>query len=416
MPPLSVMFKTVSSDCNLDCLYCYYRQSLEGERVRRRMDIRLLDGFLPQYMEYVADSHQVNLSWQGGEPTLAGLDFFRQTVELEAKYARPPTVINNAIQTNAVLVDDEWAEFFAAYRFLVGVSLDGPEEIHDAVRKDRGGNGSFRRVIAGIEALRKRKVDLNILCVVGPHNVRKARELMAFFRREGLTYLQFIPAMGFQSTEPDKPPAYLISPEAYAEFLVSLFNEWYREGIPTVSVRIFDNFLQSAVGSPNNLCVYSEKCDSGVIIEYNGDVFPCDFYIHPEWRLGNISIDSFKGIVESTSRQSFVRRKISLPSLCLTCEWRNLCKGECPRNWPPVPGGYGTSYFCQSYRTLFEHAGDRIGTLAARIAGYRNYLAWQHTHPGARLPRNGGCPCGSGRKFKNCCGAPELAASYLFRQ
>lgn len=336
-------------------------------------------------------------------------------MELEAKYACPPTVISNAIQTNAVLVNDEWAEFLAAYRFLVGVSLDGPEEIHDTMRKDRGGHGSFRRVMAGIEALQRRSVDLNILCVVGPHNVQRARDLMQFYRREGLAYVQFIPAMDFQSTEPQKPPAYLINPWQYGEFLRALFDDWYGDGFPSVSIRTYDNFVQSLLGVDNDLCVHSGACDSGLVIEYNGDVFPCDFYIHPEWRLGNVSSNGLTEMLESGARRSFVRRKEHLPSACGQCVWKKLCKGECPRNWLMSPGGPGTSYFCQSYQMLFEHAGRRLKALAARLANYREYVAWRSAHPGVAVHRNVPCPCASGKKFKDCCGARELADSYLFR-
>lgn len=416
MPPLSVMFKTVSSDCNLDCSYCYYRQSLGGVRVQRRLDVGLLERFLPGYMEYVADAHRANLNWQGGEPTLAGLDFFRTVVELEAKYASPPAVIDNAIQTNAVLLDDEWAEFFAEYRFLVGVSLDGPEDIHDVARKDRGGNGSYRRVMAGIEALRKRSVELNILCVVSPHNVHMAHDLMQFYRREGLTYLQFIPAMDFQSSEPFKPPSYLIDLGQYGELLVSLFDEWYGDGIPRVSIRIFDNFIQSLMGVVNDLCVHSGACDSGLVIECNGDTFPCDFYVHPEWRLGNVLQDSLRDMLESDVYRRFMRRREHPPDSCVQCVWKNLCKSECPRNWHVSTSGPGVSYFCQSYRMFFEHAVERLKTLAARLAAYRKYLAWQAAHKGISLAGDVACPCGSGLMFRQCCGNPAFGGSYLFQQ
>lgn len=408
------MFKTVSSDCNLDCGYCYYRQSLEGERLQRRIDLSLLERFFPVYMDYIADAHQANLSWQGGEPTLAGLDFFRGVAELEAKYAHPPTVISNAVQTNAVLLDDRWAEFFAAYRFLVGVSLDGPQEIHDMVRKDRGGHGSFRRVMASIDALRKHKVDLNILCVVGPHNVRQAGDLMRFFRNEGLNYLQFIPAMNFQSTEPDKTAAYLVNPEEYGRLLVELFDGWYGNGIPVASIRIFDNLLQSFLGLNNDLCVHGESCDSGIVVEANGDVFPCDFYIHREWQSGNIYRDSLKGMVEGEKRRQFIGRKQPLPPACQACEWLKLCKGECPRNRLSVAVSAPT-YFCESYKTLFAHASGRIQLLGERLRNYRRYLDWQSANSGRIPGRNEFCPCGSSRKYKSCCGDPALSSSYLFR-
>ncbi len=220
MPALSVMFKTVSTDCNLDCTYCYYRESLEGTRVRRRLDLGLLERFIPIYMAYVADVKVASMSWQGGEPTLAGLSFFERVVALQATHAAPGTLISNALQTNAVLLDDAWGAFLKGYNWLVGVSLDGPEEIHDALRTDRGGQGSFARVMRGIDVLRRHQVDFNILCVLGPHNVGRASELMRFLRTLHFSHVQFIPAMDFQAIQPDRPPSFLITPAEYGAFLV----------------------------------------------------------------------------------------------------------------------------------------------------------------------------------------------------
>ena len=419
MPALTAMFKTVSTECNLDCSYCYYRESLEGERQHRRIDLSMLQEFIPQYMDYIADAHQANLSWQGGEPTLAGLDFFRWVVELEARHARPGTTISNVLQTNGTLLNDDWGSFLKRYNFLVGVSLDGPESIHDIERKDRGGHGSFRRVMAGIDVLRRHKVDFNILCVVEHHNVVQARELMQFSRHEGFTYLQFMPAMAFQATEPEKPPAYLVSPALYGEFLVALFDEWYQNGIPTISVRTFDNFLQSYLGVANDLCVHSSNCDSGIVVEYNGDVYPCDFYIHPQWKLGNIFQQSLKEMAESSELRTFIGRKHPLPTECQTCEWKNLCKGGCARNRFNLGDGSLTpEYFCQSYKRFFSHADSRMRSLSERITNFQRYhqqinvISMEHKPiPG----RNDPCLCGSGRKFKVCCGAPALSGSYLFQ-
>lgn len=416
MPPLSAMFKTVSTDCNLDCSYCYYRESAEGSRLRRRTDLSLLEALIPQYMEYVADAHRASLNWQGGEPTLAGLDFFQRVMELEAHAARPPTTISNALQTNATLLDDAWGRFLGTYNFLVGVSLDGPEAIHDLARRDRGGRGSFRRVMAGIDVLRRHQVELNILCVVGPHNVARASELMEFFRREGFRYLQFMPAMAFQSTEPARPPSYLVPPEDYGAFLAELFDQWYGDGLPTVSIRTFDNFLQSSLGIPNDLCIHGDSCNAGVVIEHNGDVYPCDFYVHPEWRLGNVLQAPLWRMVESPAMRAFIARKHPLPPACQACQWQALCKGGCVRNrFILGDGSVAPSYFCSSYQRLFGHAAGRLARLGQRVASYQRYL--QATATGS-LPvpaRQGACPCGSGKTFQTCCGEPAIGRSYLFQ-
>ena len=418
MPPLSVLFKTVSTDCNLDCSYCYYRESLEGARVRRRMEEPVLAAFMRQYMEYVADARVASFAWQGGEPTLAGLDFFERVVALEAENAPAGTTIANALQTNAVLLDDRWGEFLRQYSFLVGVSLDGPEEVHDSIRRDRGGHGSFRRVMAGIDALRRHQVEFNILCVVGPHNVGRARDLMRFFRAEGFGHLQFIPAMAFQSIEPDAPAEYLITPTEYGDFLVELFDEWYQQGFPTVSVRTFDSIIQSYLGIANDLCIYSERCDSGIVVEYNGDVYPCDFYVHPGWRLGNITEESLGKILAKPEMAAFVARKLSLPPQCEACEWRWVCRGGCPRNRLDGIDGGPPEYFCESHRRFFSYADERLRSLKERLDRRLKTvgIAGRASVAGnAAAGRNDRCPCGSGRKYKACCGDPRADQSYLLR-
>lgn len=420
MPPLSLMFKTVSTDCNLDCHYCYYRQSLEGSRVRRRLDRSMLETLIPQYMEYVADTGAARLTWQGGEPTLAGLEFFRWVIELERRHARPGTSLHNALQTNAVLIDDEWAAFLAEHGFLVGVSLDGPEELHDTLRTDRGGHGSFRRVMAGIEALRRAAVEFNVLCVVGPHNVARPRELMRFFRREQFGYLQFIPAMDYQGTEPEAPARYLVTPEEYGRFLVELFEEWYEQGRPRVSIRIFDNFLQSYLGVPNDACIHGDVCDGGLIVEHNGDVYPCDFYVAPPWKLGTAGETTLAEMAGSPARWGFIARKQPLPAACQACAYREQCKGGCPRN-RSVLGGGGQSpdYFCASYKALFGHAGEQLAAMRERILRRVRFEEELEVATLQRKPapgRNDPCLCGSGRKQKACCGDPALTNSYVFRQ
>ena len=415
MPVLPVLFKTVSSDCNLDCAYCYYRQSREDDRVRRRMEEPVLDSFMRQYMDHIADTHVASLSWQGGEPTLAGIEFFERVVALEARYAGPGTTIGNALQTNGILLDDRWGEFLRRYDFLVGVSLDGPEDVHDSIRRDRGGHGSFRRVMTGIDVLRRHQVDFNVLCVVGPHNVGRVRDLMRFFRGEDFRYVQFIPAMNFQSAEPETAPSYLITAEEYGDFLVEVFDEWYEGGFPSTSVRVFDAILQSYLGMPNDLCVYSDRCDAGIVVEYNGDVYPCDFYVNDAWRLGNIGEEPLETILAKSSRAAFVARKTLLPAECAACGWRALCRGGCPRN-RPVDGG--TEYFCVSHKRLFAHADERFRIIAERVRRRRATIEAVGRLAATQrraADRNAPCPCGSGRKYKSCCGDARADQSYLLQ-
>lgn len=417
MPALSVMFKTVSTDCNLDCAYCYYRESLEGSRVRRRLDPGLLEQFIPTYMAYIADVKVASMSWQGGEPTLAGLSLFERVVALQAAHAAPGTLISNALQTNAVLLDEAWGAFLKRYNWLVGVSLDGPEKIHDALRTDRGGRGSVARVLRGIDVLRRHGVDFNILCVLGPHNVRRAGELMAFFRAQRFTHVQLIPAMDFQAIQPDRPASFLITPAEYGAFLVDAFDAWYEAGSPTISVRIFDNFLQSYLGVPNDMCVHAATCDAGIVVEWDGSAYPCDFYIHPGWKLGNVLDTPLAELASGPSRMAFIAQKAPLPAECARCEWLRVCKSGCPRNRATRDGVPAPDYFCASYKQFFGHAHARLEGLKSAIERKQKYLeiTGSASNGAAAAGRNDPCPCGSGRKHKLCCASPASSRSYLFR-
>jgi len=413
------MFKTVSAVCNLDCAYCYHRESSRGAD-RRALDPELLEKVIPEVMAYTADAGTASFSWQGGEPTLAGLGFFRRAVALEARLAQLGTVIDNSLQTNAVLIDDEWARFLAEHRFLVGVSLDGPERIHDAARRDRGGRGSFARSMAGLDSLRRRGAEVNVLAVIGPHNVGEAEALWRFFVAEGLTHVQLLPAMAFQATEPLAPARYLVDAEAYGALLAALFDRWYGDGLPLVSIRAFDNLAMSYAGLAAELCVHGERCDSGLVVAADGSAYPCDFYLHEAFRLGDLAIDPLSAVAESPARRKFSNRKRPLPDECARCSWLPHCHGGCPRNRTgSVAAKAGPDLLCPSYRRLFEHAGKRLEALADRMRRRAATLAYlDRLRDAGRSPpeRNDPCPCGSGRKLKRCCGEPALERSYAFKR
>jgi uncharacterized protein len=243
---------------------------------------------------------------------------------------------------------------------------------------------------------------------------------MRFFRGEAFTHIQFIPAMDFQSTEPERPAAYLIGSEDYGEFLVRLFDDWYQGGSPTISIRTFDSFLQSYLAMPSGLCVHGDSCSGALVVEYSGDVYPCDFYVHSDWRLGNISSDPLRAMVESDERARFSGRKHPLPVGCQTCEWKTLCNGGCPRNRLTLEDGrQSPDYFCRSYKRFLTYADSRLRSLRERILSrlrYRQQLQLMEAHKRPRPGRNDPCPCGSGRKHKVCCGDPALSQSYLFCQ
>lgn len=420
------MFKTVSTDCNLDCSYCYYRESQHGERgdgsPRHRLSPELLERFIPEYLRYVADARVASFSWQGGEPMLAGLPFFERVVARQAAHARPPMTIANSLQTNATLVDDAWAAFLKAYDFLVGVSLDGPREAHDAVRSDARGRGSFDRVMAGATRLLDAGVAVNVLCVVGPHNVERPADLLRFFKSAGFGHVQLIPCMDFQAASPDQPPRYAITAAQYGAFLRDLFDAWYEDGHPTVSIRTFDNLLRNYAGMPAELCVHAAECHGGLVVEHNGDAYPCDFYASEEWRLGNVTETPLSALAASPSYAAFRQRKRrSPPPRCRECQWLSACNAGCPRNWTLLPDGTaGPDVFCESYRALFEHADARLRKLRETLLRRQRYLDQLSRRAAASPSRaplvrpNDFCPCGSGRKHKLCCGDPLESQSYLF--
>lgn len=398
------MWKTVSEDCNLACDYCYYSTvgGKPGRRIRK-IDPAVLDKFIREYMGLSRGI--ASFAWQGGEPLLAGLDFFETVVALQAKYAPPNTSIGNALQTNGTLINDRWAAFLKQYHFLIGVSLDGPQEIHDLRRTDALGQGSFARVMKGIAHLRRHEVDFNVLTVIHKDNVGKAKELFDFYRRERFEFVQFIPCMDFRSQQVDQPGVYEITPEEYGDFLCESFDCWYKDGQPDVSERFFDNMLSVYVNREAELCTRRETCSKTIVLEQNGDAFPCDFYIHGDWKLGNVGTDSLTELLQHPLYDRFMKLKPQLPEACKSCEWLHLCHGGCPRNrrWNDDLTQSAPDYFCQSYKQVYTYAHDRMTALARRVR--RNLFAegLRYFYAGNLPGRNNPCACGSGRKYKQCC-------------
>lgn len=401
---ISVMWKTVSEDCNLACDYCYY-STCGGKPGRKinRIDSVILEKFVKEYMERSRGS--ATFAWQGGEPLLAGLDFFEEVVRLQATYAPRNTMISNSLQTNGTLITDKWASFLKKYNFLVGVSLDGPKEIHDARRFDSRGQGSFGRVMRGIEHLRRHRVDFNILTVVHKENVGKAAEMMRFFESEGFAFVQFIPCMDFRAQEINRPGVYDITPEEYGDFLCEAFDYWYNEGEPRTSIRFFDEMLNVYVHREPGLCIHRAACPQTIILEQNGDAFPCDFFINSDWKVGNVGTDSIDEILAHPLYDKFLKMKPNLPEPCQTCEWKKLCHGGCPRNreWSDDLLTSDVDYFCSSYKQVYSYGDERMKQLGDKV---RARLFEQNVirYFNGKLPeRNDPCPCGSGRKYKRCC-------------
>lgn len=398
---LSVMWKTVSNYCNMTCKYCYFNGTADKKPEEIRIPNSILEKFIKEYMQAI--NGVAAMMWQGGEPMLAGLDFFQKVVSLQGTYAKPNTTISNSIQTNGTLITDQWAEFFKQYDFLVGVSIDGPREIHDKNRiMGKGGKGTFDVIMKGVDILRKHNVDFNILTVLSEDNVEKAEELMSFYHTEGFDFVQFIPCMDFKAQEAEKRPVYKITAQQYGQFLCEAFDVWYNEAKPKISVRFFDNLLLAYLGREQEMCTHRTTCPKTIILEQNGDAFPCDFYMSKEWKIGNIKENTLAEILNHENYKRFMALKPNLPEQCKNCEYLHLCYGGCPRNRVWCLTEIEADVFCHSYKMIYCHSEEKLKRVATKVR-----MNWINNHlkSGNPLPnRNEKCLCGSGRKFKQCCG------------
>ena len=326
----SLLIKPASALCNLDCSYCFYldRQADPYEFSRTRIMSnetlqRLVEGYLAYSFPHSA------FAFQGGEPTLAGIDFFRSLVEFQQRFGRRGQFVSNSIQTNGTLLTSEWCRLFRRYGFLVGISLDGPEDVHDAYRLNKGGHGTWEAVVDAVALLQREQVEFNILAVVSQANVRRALETYQFFRGLGLEYLQFIPLVEYR---PDgQPEPFAITGEDYGQFLCELFDAWWPER-RTVRIRHFDNIAEALAGQKPSTCTMHDSCDSYAVVEHNGDVYPCDFFVERSWKLGNIHGHSWPEIARSARRHQFAKNKVLPHPECSVCEFHSICQGGCPSN------------------------------------------------------------------------------------
>lgn len=424
----NIMAKPSGPICNMDCKYCFY---LEKENLYPgSSDFKMSEDILEQLIKQKIEAHkidQVGFAWQGGEPTLMGVDFFRKAVELQKKYANGKQ-ISNAFQTNGILLDDEWCDFFRENNFLIGISIDGPEKIHDAYRVNKGNQGTFSKVIRGVEYLKKHKVDFNTLTVVHRNNADQPLEIYKFLKEVGSGYMQFIPIVerktnfntptGLELVLPSYKEAevtdWSVLPEQYGNFLCVIFDEWVRHDVGKYFVQIFDVALQSWVGITQSLCVFRETCGDAMIIEHNGDIYSCDHFVYPENKLGNILEDPLESLVNSEQQFKFGDDKVStLPGYCLDCEVRFACNGECPKHrFIKTPDGEeGLNYLCASYKRFFNHIDPYMKYMASELKkgqSAASVIWWANEKdkgfPSFNVGRNDPCPCGSGKKYKLCCG------------
>jgi len=348
----SLLIKPASAVCNLDCSYCFYLdrdadpyKALPARRMTRDTLERLVDTYL-----FYSYPNSV-FAFQGGEPTLAGLPFFEKLVEFQKQYGRDGQSVSNALQTNAMLLDKNWCDLFRAYQWLLGVSLDGPEEVNDLYRFNKEGRGTWKRVMQSVELLKKERVDFNILCVLSQANVDRPKELYRFYRSLGIDNLQFIPLAEFDPQ--GNPMPFTISPEQYGRFLCEMFELWWPER-RKVRIRLFDNIAEALAGQKPGNCTMHETCDSYVVVEYNGDVYPCDFFVEGGWKLGNVVLDSWSEIARRTRRYSFASKKTLAHPDCQVCEYQSICHGGCPKfRHGPLRRFEDLDYFCTAYKMIY---------------------------------------------------------------
>jgi uncharacterized protein len=416
-----IMAKPTGSACNLNCDYCFF---LKKEKLYAGSGFRMSDEVHEAYIRQLLEAHQVSqvtVAWQGGEPTLMGLDFFRRSVELQKKYAKPGTRIENTFQTNGILLNDEWCRFFHENNFLIGLSMDGPKELHDAYRKDKGGRGTFERVVRAVHLLQKHKVEINILCTVNRKNADHPLEVYRFFRDElKARYIQFIPIVerdnetGYQ--EGNKVTDRSVQSEQFGRFLIQIFDEWVKKDVGNTFVLNFDGALAGWLAMAGTVCIFGPTCGLGMALEHNGDLYSCDHFVEPDYYLGNILKTSMIDLVGSEKQRRFGQdKKDSLPRYCRECEVLHICNGECPKNrFLETPDGeQGLNYLCPGYKAFFKHADKPMRIMANLIRRNRlasevmAILAREETDLKAKLAkagRNDPCPCGSGKKVKKCHG------------
>jgi uncharacterized protein len=373
------------------------------------MSDEVLAKMISDYMSFVGK--HVSFGWQGGEPLLTGLNFFKKVVYYQQLYGRPGQIVANGFQTNAILIDDDWARLFKNYNFLVGVSLDGPANIHDYYRRNSAGQPSYDRVMKSIDTLKRHRVEFNILTLVNNRNVSQAKELYDFFVGHGMRYLQFIPCIE-QDPITKQAADFSITPEQYGKFLCDLFDMWMGDGMPSTYIRLFDALLMDYAGVGQPLCQFQEKCGNYVVVEYNGDVYACDFFVEPEWFLGNLMETSLEQIIRSDKFAFFSERKSRHTQICQQCRWLSICHGGCPKHRTVLGNEIEyPSYFCPAYKTFFEYSHQRFIDLSRRVLEkQRNHSIKSKETSGSRkkVGRNDPCPCGSGKKYKRCCMGREM--------
>ena len=390
----SLLVKPAGADCNLRCSYCFYleKAALYPENPVHRMDDAILEMLVSSYMK--TDQEVYAFAWQGGEPTLMGLDFFRKLVQLQIQYGKPGLSVSNAVQTNGTFLNDEMAAFFTQYKFLLGVSLDGPQDVHDVFRLDGGGESSYKKVMKGIRCLRRQKTEFNILTLVSSANVKKPAEVYRHLKSEGIYFHQYIPCVEWDAK--GQPQPWSITAQEWGRFLLGIFECWYPGDTRSVSVRHFDSIIFFLVHGRHNVCCMSGNCNQCFLVEHSGDVYPCDFYVRPALKLGNIAQSSWQELRNSTVYRQFAVCKNRWNSLCADCEFLPFCSGDCLKH-RPQDNFSGLSALCTGWDIFYRETLPVFRELAKKFNADGLY-------PRPLSPK-AECYCTSGKQFGNCHGA-----------
>lgn len=362
----NMMFKPIGSLCNLNCTYCYYLDKADIYGKELKMPLEVLEKSIKEYLE-INDSEEITFDWHGGEPLLLGLEYFEKIVELQKKYKGGKKIFNT-VQTNATLLNPDFASFFKNNNFLLGVSIDGPQGVHDKYRKDKEGDPTFDKVLKGIELLHRYGVDFNTLTTINKASEGRGLEVYDFLKRIGSRYMQFMPVVEYVNkktnkiTSPDDEDAMLtswsVSPVEYGRFMCEIFDYWVGNDVGEYFVNLFDSTLANYCGMNPGTCVYSETCGANAIVEHNGDIYPCDHYVYPKYKLGSIKTMSLNVIVGSNEMTEFgINKRNMLPSECLRCRYYFACHGECPKHRfdKTSNGNNGMNSLCQGLYDFFSH-------------------------------------------------------------
>ncbi len=410
--PFHIMTKPIGATCNLDCEYCFYLT--KSKLYPNQSDFRMQEHVLEEYIvQYIAQQPgpEVSFAWQGGEPTLMGLDFFRKVVELQEANRPKGWTIANSIQTNGMLLDNNWCEFLRKHKFLVGLSLDGPPELHDRYRKDKKGGNTSAEVRASLERMQASNVEFNVLCVVNNVNVEHPLKMYHYFKELGVNYLQFIPIV--EQEVDGKVGVRSVGGIEYGRFLTQIYNEWVCEDLGEIYVQLFEGLVGIGAGMGPSVCVFAPTCGRFLAMEHNGDVYACDHYVDPDHLLGNFLITKMVDMVDSPNQKQFGQDKLdTLTEYCKRCPVLTYCYGGCPKNRVGLSpdGEAGHNHLCAGYRQFFTYVQPFNKAIVSQLQqrqaphGIRQLTKDVYRTLWDQIGRNDLCPCQSGKKYKKCCG------------